>query len=106
MTTTKGTHMNTVKMPYRIFEECSVRYTAPDADFSTECWGFMHAAIDATPPRNRARTIEVTQEEINAVCDEFLRSVVNLQFGESCLDRAEQTMRDRHGNAVFDFINT
>lgn len=106
MTATKGTEMITVKLPYRVWEECAVRYTADDDRFSVECWGFMHAAIDANPPTNRTRNIEVTQQQINAVCDEFLRSVVELQFGESCNDRVEQQQRDRHGNAVLTFITT
>jgi len=101
-------YMITVKMPYRVYEECSARYTADEDDgtFSVECWGFMHAAIDANPPKNRARNIEVTQQQINAVCDEFLLSVIGLHRFETCHSRAEAQSRDRHANAVQTFINT
>lgn len=106
MTSTKGTEMITVTMPYRVYEECSARYIADDDDFSVECWGFMHAAIDAAPPKNRARNIEVTQQQINAVCDEFLLSVIGLHRFETCESRAEAQARDRHANAIQTFITT
>jgi len=100
--------MITVKMPYRVFEECSARYTADEDDgtFSVACWGFMHAAVDANPPKNRTRNIEVTQQQINAVCDEFLLSVIELHRWESCDSRAEELARDRHANAIHTFIST
>jgi len=103
--TETGEHMITVKMPYRVYEECSARYTADDDRFSVECWGFMHAAIDAAPPTNRARNIEVTQQQINAVCDEFLLSVIGLHRFETCHSRAEELARDRHANSIQTFIN-
>jgi hypothetical protein len=39
------------------------------------------------------------------VCNEALHSIVNLQLGEKPADRAERAQRDRHGNAMLDFIN-
>jgi len=102
MTSTKGTHMITVKLTQRVWEECTHCYTADDDAFSPDCWGFMHIAVDANPTRNRAVMIEVTQQQVNAVCDEILRSTIDIHDGENDL-RAQRT---RHANALCDFIQT
>jgi len=93
-----------VKITYRVWEELAHRYGA--THYSDACIRFIDKACDTNPTRRTPATIQVTQEEIDAVCNEVLNSIVNLQFGEKAADRAERAQRDRHGNAMQIFINT
>jgi len=54
----------------------------------------------------RKPTQESNTQQINAVCDEFLLSVIELHRWESCDSRAEELARDRHANAIHTFIST
>ena len=91
-----------VKITHRIYEELDRRFGIDH--ISDACQRFMDKATDKHLARGGTRMIEATQEEVNAVCDEILRSISDLAFGERYDTAVENAGSARHGNAIDKFV--